>query len=75
MFGWAFGDLLKDRPSVIITDDHDVYHGNIWGEAGKPTPKDFGQGAKAQDAGGYKMPPDFCECCTKHTGKPFTRPI
>ncbi len=59
LFGWAFGDLLKDRPSVIIVDDHDVYHGNIWGAGGRPTPKELGQGAKAQDAGGYKMPVEF----------------
>lgn len=59
MYGWAFRDLMKNRPTVSITDDHDVYHGNIWGSNGKPTPKEFGQGAKAQDAGGYKMPPEW----------------
>lgn len=56
MYGWAFRDLMKDRPTISITDDHDVFHGNIWGAGGKATPKDFGYGAKAQDAGGYKMP-------------------
>jgi len=35
MFGWAFGDLMRDRPTVCTPDDHDVYHGNLWGEAGK----------------------------------------
>ena len=55
MYGWAFRDLMKDRPTVSITDDHDVFHGNIWGAGGKATPKSFGYGAKAQDAGGYKM--------------------
>lgn len=59
MYGWAFRDLMKNRPTVSITDDHDVYHGNIWGSGGKPTPEEFGQGAKAQDAGGYKMPPEW----------------
>ena len=56
MYGWAYRELLKDRPTVSITDDHDVYHGNIWGAGGKSIPKELGQGAKAQDAGGYKMP-------------------
>ena len=56
MYGWAFRDLMKNRPTISITDDHDVFHGNIWGAGGKATPKDFGYGAKAQDAGGYKMP-------------------
>jgi len=56
LFGWAFGGLLKDRPSVSIPDDHDVYHGNLWGAGGKATPPGF-VGAAAQDQGGYKMPP------------------
>src|SRR5690606_23828964 len=36
MFGWAFGDLMHDRPTICTPDDHDVFHGNLWGEAGKP---------------------------------------
>ena len=32
-FLWAFGDLTRDMPTVAIPDDHDVYHGNIWGRA------------------------------------------
>ena len=55
LFGWAYGDLLKDRPSVCLLDDHDVYHGNIWGAGGIATPEGLG-GADAQDSGGYKMP-------------------
>ena len=30
---------MKDRPSVVIPDDHDVYHGNIWGLGGGPVPE------------------------------------
>ncbi len=53
-FGWAFGDLLKDRPSVLMLDDHDVYQGNIWGAGGR---KAVGRpGAEAQDSGGFIMP-------------------
>ena len=49
----AFGELIRDRPSVIIPDDHDVYHGNIWGAGGiRATARD---GLSAQDAGGYKL--------------------
>ena len=50
----TFGETLRDRPSVLVTDDHDVYHGNLWGAGGieaKAT-----DGLTAQDAGGYKMP-------------------
>jgi hypothetical protein len=56
LFGWAFGGLLRDRPSVSIPDDHDVYHDNLWGAGGKATPAGL-TGAAAQDQGGYKMPP------------------
>jgi hypothetical protein len=58
LYGWAYGNLLKDRPSVAIPDDHDVYHGNIWGAGGKPTPRGL-TGAEAQDQGGYKMPAEW----------------
>ncbi len=56
LYGWAYGDLLKDRPSVAIPDDHDVYHGNLWGAGGIATPKGL-TGSQAQDKGGYKMDP------------------
>jgi len=57
IYGWAFGELFKDRPVVSIPDDHDVYHGNLWGCGGKAAP--YGKGAKSQDAGGFIMPPKF----------------
>ncbi len=34
LFGWVFGDVMRDRPTLCIPDDHDVFHGNIWGEGG-----------------------------------------
>ncbi len=75
LYGWAYRDLMKDRPTVSITDDHDVYHGNIWGENGKATPKEYGQGAKAQDAGGYKMPASWVKMVertqTSHLPDPY----
>jgi len=58
LFGWAYNDLIRERPTVCITDDHDVYHGNIWGAGGIPTPDGL-QGAAAQDLGGYKMAPEW----------------
>ncbi|MDN5202133.1 alkaline phosphatase D family protein [Fulvivirgaceae bacterium BMA10] len=33
-WGWAFRDLMRNRPTIVLTDDHDVYQGNIWGEGG-----------------------------------------
>ncbi len=47
--GWTWRELTKDRPSVAIPDDHDVYQGNIWGEGGEPR-------KTTQEAGGYDMP-------------------
>lgn len=35
-FGWTWRELLKDRPSFLALDDHDVYQGNIWGASGIP---------------------------------------
>lgn len=55
LYGWAYGDLMRDRPTISIPDDHDVYHGNIWGAGGIATPKGL-TGGLAQDMGGYKMP-------------------
>lgn len=55
MFGWSYRDLFRHIPSAMIPDDHDVYHGNVWGEGGKAAPTDEGWGYVAQDQGGYKM--------------------
>ncbi len=71
---WAFGELTAEVPSVTIPDDHDVYHGNIWGAGGKATPPGL-PGAAAQDAGGYKLPPQFVNMVqrtmTSHLPEPF----
>ncbi len=46
--GWTWRSLTRDRPSLCLPDDHDVYQGNIWGEGGAP------QGP-TQESGGYLM--------------------
>jgi alkaline phosphatase D len=48
---WAFHSLTRQTPTICLTDDHDVYHGNLWGAGGKA--------AKTPDDGGYVMPADF----------------
>jgi alkaline phosphatase D len=60
MFGWSWRELLKDRPSVIIPDDHDVFQGNIWGHGGRRIP-DMSDPPTGQDQskGGYIMHPDW----------------
>lgn len=53
LFGRQFGDVIKDRPTVTIPDDHDVGHPNLWGEGG-------GVSKIAGNAdGGYVMPVEY----------------
>ncbi len=35
MFGWAFGDLMRDVPTITTPDDHDIFQGNLWGGGGE----------------------------------------
>ncbi|MGD2164269.1 MAG: metallophosphoesterase family protein [Anaerolineae bacterium] len=44
LFGRQFGEITRDRPTVVTPDDHDVGVRNLWGEAGAVGP------------GGYKDP-------------------
>jgi alkaline phosphatase D len=48
MHGWTWRELTRDRPSLSIPDDHDVYQGNIWGRAGEHC-------RGTQESGGYEM--------------------
>jgi len=34
-FLWAFGNLTKDRPTISIPDDHDMFQGNLYGAGGQ----------------------------------------
>ena len=34
--GWAFREAMRNAPTVVISDDHDVFHGNLWGAGGIP---------------------------------------
>jgi len=67
MWYWSFRHLTRERPTVCIPDDHDVYQGNLWGAGGRP--------AKVQDDGGYVHPPDFVNAIQKtqtaHLPPPF----
>jgi arylsulfatase A-like enzyme len=54
---WSFESLTRDRPTVTIPDDHDVYHGNLWGAGGRRARRT--ETMTAQDSGGYRMSPRF----------------
>jgi len=53
MFGWSFREAMRDRPTICIADDHDVFQGNIWGEGGAPMDVQTGG---ASSNGGYREP-------------------
>lgn len=56
MFGWSYRDLFRHVPSAFLTDDHDVFQGNIWGQGGKAAESgEFGFSGPGHDTGGYTM--------------------
>jgi phosphodiesterase/alkaline phosphatase D-like protein len=72
LFGWEYRDLLKEIPAVCLPDDHDVYHGNIWGAGGR---RAVGEGFEGQDQGGYTMPAEWVNAVqrtqTSHMPDPY----
>ncbi|REK11184.1 MAG: twin-arginine translocation pathway signal protein [Planctomycetota bacterium] len=68
LHGWTWRELMRDRPSISIPDDHDVYQGNIWGEGGEAR-------HGTQEMGGYDMPPEWVNVVhrtqTSHHPDPF----
>jgi alkaline phosphatase D len=75
IFGWAVGNLTREIPSVCMTDDHDMFHGNIWGCGGRPTNPAATSTYDQQDSGGYKMSPRWVNMVqrvqTSHLPDPF----
>ncbi|TWU38334.1 alkaline phosphatase D family protein [Novipirellula artificiosorum] len=66
-FGWTWRDVLRDRPSVILPDDHDVFQGNLWGHGGRALPA--GDSKNTWTLGGYVMPGDWVQAVEKiHVG-------
>lgn len=59
MHGWAWREVLRDLPSITIPDDHDVFHGNLWGDGGQSIDTTLKSAFEQQDSGGYKQPPEF----------------
>ncbi len=72
LFGWEYRELLKEIPAVCLPDDHDVYHGNLWGAGGR---KAVGAGQQGQDSGGYTMPAEWVNAVqrtqTSHLPDPY----
>jgi hypothetical protein len=49
--GWSFREAMRDRPTVCLADDHDVFQGNIWGEDGAKMTS-----GSTSSKGGYREP-------------------
>ena len=46
---WSFGSLTRDRPTIVLVDDHDVFQGDLWGWQGRAAPDgDAGRGGYVQ---------------------------
>lgn len=52
-FGLQFRDVMRDRPTICIPDDHDVGHANLWGAGGKKSNSPDGAD------GGYFYPVEY----------------
>lgn len=69
LFGQQFGEIIRDRPTITIPDDHDVGQANIWGAGGKKS-----ESAAGPD-GGYFMPVAYVNevqrAQTSHLPDPF----
>ena len=50
---WAFRNLTREVPTVVLVDDHDVYQPNLWGNGGVAAP------GGDYRAGGYDHPAAF----------------
>ncbi|MDA1068333.1 MAG: hypothetical protein O3C43_17735 [Verrucomicrobia bacterium] len=68
-FGFLYRDIIKDRPTITIIDDHDIGQGNFWGEGGIIADATDGS------SGGYYYPHEYIkmihEQSTWHLPDPF----
>ncbi|MEM1084901.1 MAG: hypothetical protein AAGI48_12385 [Verrucomicrobiota bacterium] len=54
-FGRDFGEIIKDRPTLCLPDDHDAGQPNLWGESGKIST------LKGASDGGYARPGTYVQ--------------
>ena len=68
LFGHQFREVIKDRPTICIPDDHDIGQPNLWGEGGI---KGDGNG----NGGGYIYHPEYVKmverCQTANLPVPY----
>lgn len=68
-FGEAFGEIIRNTPTITIPDDHDIGQGNLWGNGGKKITDRGG------NQGGYYMPVSYIQeverAQTSHLPDPY----
>ncbi len=68
-FGETFKDIIRNRPTVTIPDDHDVGQGNLWGGGGGKV--------KIDTQGGYTRPAEYVKMVerqqTSHLPDPWSK--
>ncbi len=66
-FGKTFGQIIRNRPTVCIPDDHDAGQPNLWGGGGRKVKRDVD--------GGYTRPAEYVKMMerqqTSHLPDPF----
>lgn len=50
---WTFREALRDKPCLVLADDHDVLQGNLWGNAGLDSDDN------KEESGGFKWDKDL----------------
>tara|TARA_B100001123_G_scaffold344100_1_gene390947 strand:+ start:713 stop:2623 length:1911 start_codon:yes stop_codon:yes gene_type:complete len=69
LFGYQFRNIIKDRPTITILDDHDIGQGNVWGEGG------IIADSSAGNSGGFYYPHEYVKMIhnqeTWHLPDPF----
>lgn len=50
---WGFRDMTRDTPTIILTDDHDVFQPNLFGNGGREAPEE------QYNHGGYRPSPEW----------------
>ncbi|MEO0447166.1 MAG: hypothetical protein AAF191_13920, partial [Verrucomicrobiota bacterium] len=68
-FGRDFGDIIKDRPTLCLPDDHDAGQPNLWGESGKVST------LKGAADGGYSRPGAYVQEVERAQTSHFPDPV
>ncbi|QDV68001.1 hypothetical protein Poly24_17070 [Rosistilla carotiformis] len=68
-FGRDFGEIIKDRPTLCLPDDHDVGQPNLWGENGKIST------LSGNADGGYRQPGVYVQEVERAQTSHFPDPV